>query len=417
MEPKSQPVRIGVVGCGVVATGYYLPYLMKDTRAQITAVCDLEPRRTQACVRLFGAREQYNDYFEMLDKAKLDAVWILTAPGTHVKFALAAVERGLHVLLQKPMALTLADATRICNAVRAKGVKCLVEPSNQSILHPRWAHVRELVQAGVLGRPYWFSAIETAGHSYSNMLGSNPYGKSAFFTADSGGILMDYPYTPSKIVTVLGDCKAVTGNATISVPERMIVSEQGYDDYMEQATDPMNCNYWEKVLKMERTEPVRMEAPDNVFSTYEMDSGWLGVFHIGRPFHPTLKGTTGADFMVFGEDGNLTTGGGHFASILSRRRDLLPEISEDGWYHVPGVRNPDPRSGPWPKPSSFDYYSESSKHLISCILEDKEPIPNVDFGRHITEMMFGALESARTGRRYEMTTTTRGLRAVAGGQS
>jgi hypothetical protein len=78
---------------------------------------------------------------------------------------------------------------------------------------------------------------------------------------------------------------------------------------------------------------------------------------------------------------------------------------------VPGLTNPDPRSGGWPKPSSFDYYSESSKHLISCILEDKDPIPNVEFGRHITEMMYGALVSAGTGRRYEMTTTCTGLRA------
>jgi predicted dehydrogenase len=399
----------------VVATGYYLPYLMSDGRAEITAVCDLEPTRTQACARLFGAREQYGDYFEMLDRSKLDAVWILTAPGTHVKFTLAAVERGLHVLLQKPMALTLADATRITNAVRAKGVKCLVEPSNQTVLHPRWAHIRELVRAGVLGRPYWFSAIETTGHTFSNMLGGNPYGKSAFFTADSGGMLMDYPYTPSKIVTILGDCKSVMGSAAISVPERMIVPEHGYDEFLRQATDPMDCNYWEKVLHMERSEKVAMEAPDNVFSTYELDSGWLGVFHIGRPFHPTLKGTTGSDFMVFGEGGNLIAGGGHFASIISKHRHLLPEVSDDGWYHIPGVRNPDPRSGPWPKPSSFDYYAESSKHLITCILEGKDPTPNVEFGRHITEMMCGAVESARTGKRYEMKTTSTGLRAPGGG--
>jgi predicted dehydrogenase len=413
MQQQDKRVRIGIVGCGVVATGYYLPYLMDDPRCQITAVCDLDPVRTKACARLFGAKEQYTDYFEMLDKAKLDAIWILTAPGTHVRFTLAAVERGLHVLLQKPMALNLADATRITDAVRAKGIKCLIEPSNMTRLHPRWALVRKLVAAGVLGRPYWFTAIETASHAYNNMLGGNPYGKAAFFAADSGGMLFDYPYTPSKIVTVLGDCKAINGNATISVPERHIVPDQDYSKFLSEATDPRNCNYWETVLHMKPSEKVAMEAPDNIFSTYEMDNGWLGVFHMGRPFHPTLKGTAGSDFMVFGEGGNLITGGGHFASIISKHRDLLPEVSEDGWYHVPGLRNPDPRSGPWPKPGSFDYYAESSKHLITCILEDTDPIPNVEFGRHITEMMVGALESARSGRRYEMTTTSSGLRTPA----
>ncbi len=54
-------VKVGVVGCGVVATAYYLPYLLRH--ADLVAVCDLDPERTAACARLFGAREQYHDYF------------------------------------------------------------------------------------------------------------------------------------------------------------------------------------------------------------------------------------------------------------------------------------------------------------------------------------------------------------------
>lgn len=408
---QTPPVKIAVVGCGVVATAYYLPVLMNDPRAEIAAVCDLDPLRTEACVRLFGAKAAYQDYFKMLEEAELDAVWILTAPGTHVRFTLAAVEKGLHVLLQKPMAMNVDDATRIVDAVRAKGVKCLVEPSNTTLLHPGWAEARRLIDAGVLGRPYWFTAIETAGTTYHNMLGGNPYGAQAFFAADSGGVLFDYSYTPAKIVSLLGDCKSVTGNAAISVPDRMIVPEQDYSGYLQRCADPMDCNYWEEVLDLEKTQPVRMEAPDNVFSNYEMDNGWIGTFHIGRPFHPILPGTKGSDFMIFGEGGNLLTGGGHFISIISHRKDLLPEVDDAGWCHIPNAQNPDPRAGAWPKPNpAFDYYAESSRHLIDCILEDRDPLPNAEFGRHVTEMMYGALESARTGRRYDMTTTTRGMR-------
>jgi hypothetical protein len=56
-------------------------------------------------------------------------------------------------------------------------------------------------------------------------------------------------------------------------------------------------------------------------------------------------------------------------------------------------------------PGAFNYYHESSRHLIECILEDREPIVNVDWGLHITEMMAGALESSKTGALYRMTTT------------
>ncbi len=417
MPTANPPVRIGIVGCGVVATAYYLPHLLDDPHAEITAVCDIEPRRTAACVRLFGAKQQYTDYYEMLDTAELGAVFILTAPGTHAEFSLAAIERGLHLLIQKPMALTLDDATRITDAVRAKGVKCVVEPSGNTALDPDIAHLRQLIDAGVLGRPYWFAAIDTAGTTYSNMLGGNPYGNKAFYSADSGGMLFDFPYTPNRIVSLLGDCKSVTGNAAISVPERWIVPDDGYTDFLERATDPYDCNYWDEVLHAEKTEKITMGAPDNVFSNYEMDAGWLGTFHIGRPFHPMLKGTIGSGFMIFGEGGNLITGGGHAVSIISDRKDLLPEVSDDGWYHLP-VRG-DHTKAQWPKPvpGAFNYYARSSEHLVQCIRDDTDPIPNVEFGRHVTEMMYGALESARTGRRYDMTTTTTGLRQPSGAEA
>ncbi|MEX0886935.1 MAG: Gfo/Idh/MocA family oxidoreductase [Phycisphaeraceae bacterium] len=412
MSKTKTPVRIGIVGCGVVATGYYLPYLLDFEQAEITAVCDLDPKRTAACVRLFGAKQQYTDYFEMLDKADLDAVFILTAPGTHAKFALAAIEHGLHLIIQKPMALNMDDANQITDAVRAKGVKCIVEPSSNTLLNENIKHLRELIDAGVLGKPYWFAAMPTAGTEYSSMLGGNPYGNKAFFSDDSGGMLFDFPYLPNKIVALLGDCKSVTGNADISVPERYIVPDHGYTEFLEQATDPRDCNYWDKVMHMEKTEKITMGAPDNVFSNYEMDSGWIGTFHIGRPFHPMLKGTAPSNFMVLGEGGNLIDGGGYAASIISSRKDLLPEVSDDGWYHIPLPYNP--KKVQWPKPAGgYGYYGASTAHLIECIQNDTDPVPNVEFGRHITEMMYGALESAKTGNRYEMTTTTTGLRDTA----
>lgn len=407
-------MRIGIVGCGVVATGYYLPYLLHETRAEIAAVCDLSADRTEACARLFGAGEQYQDYFRMIDEARLDAVLILTAPGTHARFAIAAAERGIHILIQKPMALTLEDANAITDAVRRHGVKCVVEPSSDSPLDSDWANLRTLVQRGVLGTPYWFSLIPTAGTQYSPMLGGNPYGNKAFFSADSGGVLFDYPYFPTKIVTLLGNCAAIQASARISVPNRRIVPDDGYTAFLQEATDPDNCNYWDEVLDMEKTEDVTMAAPDNVFSTYEMEEGWIGTVHAGRPFHPMLSGTTGGGgLQIFGEGGNLIAGGGYTVSIISNRPDLLPEVSQDGWYHVPVRGDHSKAKWPRPVPGAFNYYAESTRHLIDCVLEDQDPIVNAEWGRHITEMMYGSLVSSNEGRRYVMTTTTTGLKPSA----
>jgi hypothetical protein len=63
--------------------------------------------------------------------------------------------------------------------------------------------------------------------------------------------------------------------------------------------------------------------------------------------------------------------------------------------------------GKWPQLTlgAFNYYHESSQNLIDCILEDRDPVVNVEWGLHITEMMAGALVSSATGSKYEMTTT------------
>jgi predicted dehydrogenase len=402
---RSRKVKVGVVGCGVVATAYYLPYLMKMDSVELVAVCDRFERRTAASARLFRAQEQYQDYAEMLAHADVEAVFILTAPGTHVPFALSAVGAGRHVLLQKPMATNMPDARAIAAAVRKAGVKALIEPSAGTPLDPDMAHLRQLVKRGVLGHILWFSLAYTGPTTYGPALGSNPYGQDAFYAQDSGGFLFDFPYAPAQIVGVLGPCKSIMAAARISVSDHQIVPEGQYDAFLAHVTDPDQANYWDVVLDLPRTQRVRMEAYDNVYSLYEMVNGAIGTCHAGRIFHPVLPGTGGGGLQVFGSEGNLLFGAGYTASIISRRKDLLPQVDADGWYHIPLRGDAGKAKWPQPTPGAFNYYHESTQHFIDCILEDREPLVNVDWGLHITEMMAGAVESYITGTRYALTTS------------
>lgn len=398
-------VKIGVVGCGVVATAYYLPYLARDPRAELVAVCDLRESRTKDCIRLFGARESYQDYNDMIDRADIEAVWILTAPGTHVPFALKAIAAGKHLLLQKPMATDMEGAHRIANAVRGSGVKAVIEPSSSTPLDPDYAQLRALVKQGVLGDPYWFSAATTGPTEYGPSLGTNPYGQAAFYDKDSGGFLFDLPYAPIQIVGVLGACKSVSALTRVSVADHKIVPESEYDGFLGRVNDPERSNYWDVVLDLPRTQPVRNEGPDNAYSLYEMADGTIGGLHIGRIFHPVLPGTGSGSLQIYGTEGNLLFGAGYTASVITTKKHLLPEVGDDGWYHVPLRGDRSKARWPQPTPGAFNYYHESSRHLIDCILEDQEPIVNIDWGLHITEMMWGAVVSSKTGQRYEMTTT------------
>jgi predicted dehydrogenase len=411
-QMTQRKVKIGVAGCGVVATAYYLPYIMHMDDAELIAVCDLNPARTAACALLFGAGEQYQDYYEMIDHADIEMVLILTGPGSHVPFTLKAVEAGKHVLLQKPMALEMNGANAIVEAVRRHRVKALIEPSSNSPLDPAYPPLRRLIMDGVLGDIFWFTWMPGIATSYHPSLGGNPYGVGAFYAKDSGGMLMDFPYAPTQIATLLGDCKSVSGLGTISAPERMIVPDSEYDAFLSGATNPDDANYWDVVVDLPKTQVVRMEAEDNVFSLYEMDNGAIGAFHIARAFHPLPPGAEDSGGLrIFGSEGNLIMGvGGHFASIISARRHLLPTIDATGWYHVAPTGDVSKAKWPKPTPGSFNYYHQSTRHLVDCILQDREPIVNVEWGRHITEMMVGALASSRSGRRYEMTTTLTGVR-------
>ena len=362
-----EKVKVGVVGCGVVATAYYLPYLMRMDTVDLVAVCDLYKTRTEASARLFGAKEQYLDYYEMLDQADIDAVFILTAPGTHVPFTLKAVEAGKHVLIQKPLATNMDDARTIAEAIRKTGVKAIVEPSSSTPLDPDFAMLRDLVRKGVLGKILWFSLAWTGPTTYGPALGSNPYGQDAFYTKDSGGFLFDLPYAPTQIVSVLGPCKNVMAHASIGVQDHHIVPEETYDEFLAGVTDPDDANYWDVVLDLPRTKPVKMEAVDNVYSLYEMVDGSVGTCHVGRLYHPVLPGTGGGSLQIYGTDGNLLFGAGYKASIISTHKELLPHVDDDGWFHIPVRGDTSKAKWPQPTPGAFNYYHQSSQHLIDCI--------------------------------------------------
>src|SRR5262249_9797826 len=151
--------------------------LRRLERANLIAVCDHDGARAAACARLFEAHEAYDDYDDMLRRADIEAVFILTGPGTHVDFTLRAVARGKHILLQKPMATTLGDAHAIVDAVRAAGVKVLVEPSANSPLDPAYPPLHALLDAGALGTPYWFTCLEGVPDHYHPSMGGNPFGE------------------------------------------------------------------------------------------------------------------------------------------------------------------------------------------------------------------------------------------------
>src|SRR2546427_4923712 len=115
-------LRIGVVGGGLVAQAMHLHFLahMSD-RFDLVAVADPSATVRDSLQRLYNLKATYADHEQLLDGTELDAVLISSPAQTHAGATLAALGRGLHVFVEKPMCITLADADRVIEAQRSTG--------------------------------------------------------------------------------------------------------------------------------------------------------------------------------------------------------------------------------------------------------------------------------------------------------
>ena len=145
----SRPLRVLVAGCGHMGTSHAKAYHAMP-EFEIVGVVSRGERSRRDLLDAVGADyPQFADYHEALAATKPDAVSINTYPDTHAAYALAAFEAGCHVFLEKPVAVTVAEAERVVAAARQAGRKLVVGYILR--VHPTW--VRFIETAHTLGKP------------------------------------------------------------------------------------------------------------------------------------------------------------------------------------------------------------------------------------------------------------------------
>ena len=116
--------RVGVVGCGLIAQVMHLPYLTElSDRFEVAALCDIRETVAEGCAERFGLPRVLARWEDLLEE-RLDAVLIATS-GDHAPIAIEAAGAGMHVLVEKPMALSSAGAEEMARAAERAGV-CLM---------------------------------------------------------------------------------------------------------------------------------------------------------------------------------------------------------------------------------------------------------------------------------------------------
>jgi predicted dehydrogenase len=140
-------LRAAVIGAGFMGTRY-ADLFAQHRQIELVAICDLDGRRAGEQAAATGARA-YTDLGAMLDGERLDFVYVATPDPSHREPVLAAAGRGLHILVEKPLATTLEDARAMLAAVERAGVKAEVNFSNR--WNPPFVAAKRALEAGEIG--------------------------------------------------------------------------------------------------------------------------------------------------------------------------------------------------------------------------------------------------------------------------
>lgn len=143
-------MRYVLIGCGRISPNHI--EAAKNNNLEIAAICDILPEAMKEKAEKFGLEgvHQYTDYREMLEQEKPELAAIATESGNHVDIALDCIEAGCHVIIEKPIALSIGDADAIIAAGKRKGV--LVCANHQNRFNKSVQYIRKALEAGRFGK-------------------------------------------------------------------------------------------------------------------------------------------------------------------------------------------------------------------------------------------------------------------------
>lgn len=146
-------MKYALIGCGRIATNHIMAAV--NNHLEITAVCDILPEAMEELLAKHGLEREtgiarYTNYNQMLDEIKPTLVSIATESGIHAEIALACIDRGIHVIVEKPMAMSIADADEIIRRSERMGVK--VSACHQNRFNIAVQKTRAALEAGRFGR-------------------------------------------------------------------------------------------------------------------------------------------------------------------------------------------------------------------------------------------------------------------------
>jgi predicted dehydrogenase len=312
----TKPLRIGVIGTGVIATGSHLPAIARlGGLLELVAVADVRPAAAEQAAQTYGV-DAYTDYRQLLDRKDIDLVDICTPEFLHREQTLAAAAAGKHIHCEKPMAMNAAEGDDMIAACKRAGVRLMIGHSRR--FTPRYQRIREAIDEGAIGpvrfvrenerRPIAFPALPESSVSLWTAAGESgqakPWTKLATYT--SGAAMTNAVHEMDLMRWFAGsEPVAVYAESRITDPEgevddfftcmvRFANGATGASEVINRLPPDHGLYHMAEVIGDEGS----IRAFDSKMTPLEIGTAtgfahprnWSGLLHIGEAYENELRG-------------------------------------------------------------------------------------------------------------------------------
>lgn len=338
-----KPLRVGVIGCGWFAQAVHLPNLRCLPGVELIALAEPDPNRRQEASRCAPAAVAYADYRDLLKIRDLDAVIVSVPTALHGEVAIAAMQLGKHLYLEKPIATSLEEADKVVGAWKQSGVVGMVGFNYR--FNPLHQAARMQIQAGKLG------PLVGARSVFSAPTRSIPAWKQT--RSNGGGVLLDLASHHIDLVRFL-----------FQQDVRMV-----YADIESRCTEQDTA-----MLHLRLADGLQVQS---YFSLCAVDEDRFEIY--GQAGKLTVD-----RYRSLGVEAADTGGAPSLLRCVTQGLRSLQSVP----YLLKKLRSP------WHEPS----YRESLSRFISAVRGQEEASPDLLDGYRSLEVICAAEESARTGR-------------------
>lgn len=338
-------MRYALIGCGRISPNHIAA--AKENGLEFVAICDIDPQNMEDKIVKFDLPDTirtYTDYRELIAKENIELAAIATESGKHAQIALDCIEAGINLIIEKPIALSLADADRIIEAAEKKGVK--VCACHQNRFNKSVQKIREAVEKKRFGKMFYGTAHIRWCRDYEYYSRAKWRGT---WAQDGGALMNQCIHNIDLLRWMLGD----------EIEEVVGMTDRLHHDYI--------------------------EAEDLGIALIKFKSGAYGIVEGTTNVYPRNLEET---LYLFGEKGTIKAGG-QSVNIIEEWRfsDKLDDPEEvKARFH----ENPPNVYGYGHKPLYAD--------VIDAIRRDRQPYVDARAGRRALELVLAIYKSAATGR-------------------